>query len=188
MVIASSRISRMALISAILIKSQGIAGRTKMQKIAYLSNISGWNVFTDFEYHYYGPYSETLSSELASLVDNKWVRERQETTEQNNSLYIYSLNLSNITRLNALINRARIQDEPLVEKTLGLIGQLNVLSSDDLEIMATLVFIRRSEGIDNNDELVKRVAKLKDRFDEDRIRSNLNIFKILKPFMNKYRF
>src|SRR3989304_7073181 len=182
MVIASSRITQLALISIIITEGQRIAGRTKMQKIGYLTNITGWNVFTDFKYHYYGPYSETLANNLNSLVENRWVQEDFEITEQkNNQLYIYSANKSSTKRLNALINRARIQDEPLVEKTLGLIGQLNVFSPDNLEIMATLVFIRRSEGIDNNDELVKRVAELKDRFDEDRIRSNLNIFKILKP-------
>lgn len=185
MVIGSSRITQMALISAIMTGSQRIVGRTKIQKIAYLVNICGWNVFTDFEYHYYGPYSETLSSELVSLVENKWVRERQEITEQGNSLYIYSLDRDNTNRLETLIERARRQDELVVEKTLGLIGQLEDLSSDDLEIMATLVFIRRDEGIDNDDKLVQRVVELKDKFSEDRIRSNLKIFKILKPFMDK---
>jgi hypothetical protein len=69
-----------------------------------------------------------------------------------------------------------------------LFGKLNEYLSDDLEIMATLVFIERTNPTTNRDEprrrinLVNSVKGLKTQFSQERIRRNLRIFGLLKNF------
>jgi uncharacterized protein YwgA len=41
-----------------------IVGRTRLQKIAYLLELTGQGDGFDFEYRHYGPYSETLSEAI----------------------------------------------------------------------------------------------------------------------------
>jgi uncharacterized protein YwgA len=41
-----------------------IVGRTKLQKIAYLLQLAGFQAGFDFEYRHYGPYSEDLASAI----------------------------------------------------------------------------------------------------------------------------
>ena len=42
-----------------------LIGRTRLQKIAYLLELSGTGAGFPFEYRHYGPYSEKLATALA---------------------------------------------------------------------------------------------------------------------------
>lgn len=180
----SSQVTQLALISTIIAEARPLGGRTKLQKIGYLVNESGWHVFNDYRYHYYGPYSETLSNQMALLVKNDWIREEEIETGKGTQFYVYNVQKKGQGRLASLISRAESQDPHVVQKTRGLVRHLAGFKSDDLEIMATLVFIRKDEGINNDEKLVSRVCELKERFSRDQIRRNLRVFKILTQFSN----
>jgi len=62
------------------------------------------------------------------------------------------------------------------------VKNLHNFSSDDLEIMATLVFMRRIEAKISDDELVDIVRELKPKFNRDRIAQDMKIFSVLKDF------
>ena len=71
----------MELSDAILVsadKSRGKATRTVLQKLLYLASIKGL-VETDFEPHYYGPYSSEIAGLLEDLSSAGLVEETSET-------------------------------------------------------------------------------------------------------------
>jgi len=172
----ASRIGRMSLITLAL--KAGITGRTKLQKILYLANLSGWNVISDYQYHHYGPYSEMISMIVEDMRNNGWVKETPYGTDKN-VVYKYFLEKEGIKRELALAGK---QDSRLVKRTESLVKELNKFSSDDLEIMSTLVFIREEDKSLSDEQLVKTVAQLKPRFDIQQVKENLKIFKILRNF------
>lgn len=171
---------RLALIAIILQNASPLKGRIKLQKIAYLVNLCGWHCFTDFKFHYYGPYSETLVKEIEGMKDNEWVLEAGFSTNNNRVFYQYSVRKEKLADL--LISR--INDPALVLKTAGLVKQLNEFDPDDLEIMSSLVFLKNTQPTLDEDALVETAQNLKPRFTEEQIRQNTRIFKILKPFLS----
>jgi uncharacterized protein len=60
-------------VAAIIADAGGrIVGRTRLQKVAYLLTVSGWETGFVFTYKYYGPYSEELAAaaRLGKLLDD----------------------------------------------------------------------------------------------------------------------
>src|SRR5262249_49914581 len=62
-----------------LLKLNGgkLVGRTRLQKSVYLLKLSGIDLGFDFDYHYYGPYSEELAvaardAEALDLIEVEW--------------------------------------------------------------------------------------------------------------------
>src|SRR5437879_1961262 len=62
-----------------LVKLNGgrLVGRTRLQKSVYLLRLCGVDLGFDFDYHYYGPYSEELASaardaEALDLIEVEW--------------------------------------------------------------------------------------------------------------------
>src|SRR2546427_5078046 len=84
----NSRLRRLALISLVLQSAGRVIGRTKLQKMLYLANSIGWKAI-DFKYHNYGPYSESLASELDSMRNYGWIEERQIPTSQDRVVHQY---------------------------------------------------------------------------------------------------
>ena len=94
----------------------------------------------------------------------------------------YSYNLTKQGQRVAESLAAKLDSPSLVKKTMSLVKELHGFSSDDLEMMATLVFLRRSEPSLSDSELIDRVVELKPRFERNRIVDNLKAFNILKNF------
>ncbi len=85
---------------------------------------------------------------------------------------------------NSLISRVRDVDERLVTRTIGLTRQLDDFSKEDLEIMSTLAFLRKTKPHLNNDQLVELANQLKPHFDVEEFRRGLRIFNVLRPFVD----
>lgn len=171
---------RSALILSALRSVHPFQGRTKVQKILYLANLCGWNAMSDYRYHKFGPYSDAVATELENFGKNGWVEERPFETRNGELSYAYSLTRQGRKVADSLA--AKIDDPDLIRRTMSLVKDLHNLSSDDLEIMATLVFMRRSEPGISGDELIDIVLELKPKFDRDRIAKGMKIFNILKNF------
>ena len=176
MTLDPERTRRLALIALTLQTAGRIDGRTKLQKITYLTNLY-WKCFPDYRYHNFGPFSDTLVNELEQMRDIGWIREDVIPTYNDRTLYAYSIPHGKQGVNNSLI--ARANDSSLVSRTSSLVKELDKFSSDDLEIMATLVFLRNNDKQLNDSSLVELTHELKPRFDLSRIEKGLRIFKIL---------
>lgn len=78
------------LVEAIVRDAGGqIVGRTRLQKIAYLLDVAGFNDGFRFAYKHYGPYSEGVatSAMVGSLLGNLTEVERQATWGGTYSIY-----------------------------------------------------------------------------------------------------
>ena len=174
-----SRFKRIALIALALQSTGGIVGRTKFQKIMYLANLCGWNA-AEFRYDNFGPYSETLARELEGMRKNGWVEEKVEGTRRDRQLYTYALSRPYRQRAISTIGKLDEMGEgKLIHKTEGLTKVLNKFDSDNLEIMATLVFLSRNDKQLDESDLVNLTHELKPRFSLAQIQKGLRIFKIL---------
>ena len=178
-----SRLKRLALIALALQSTGRIVGRTKVQKLLYLANLCGWNA-ANFSYHNYGPYSETLAEELDNMRKVGWVDEVHLETSKDRILYSYAL--SRKARQRALSLVGKMQDfgaEKLVKKTGGLVRFLNKFESDELEIMATLVFLKRENPSRSTDDVMKLAQELKPQFGWDQISKGRRIFRIMRDYL-----
>jgi len=171
---------RSALILSALRSVERFQGRVKVQKILYLADLCGWNAICDYRYYNYGPYSEAVTTELENFRRNGWVEESPFTTTDGKLAYSYNLTKQGQRVAESLA--AKLDSPSLVKKTMSLVKELHGFSSDDLEMMATLVFLRRSEPSLSDSELIDRVVELKPRFERNRIVDNLKAFNILKNF------
>jgi uncharacterized protein YwgA len=175
-----SPMGRSALILSALRAVDPFQGRTKVQKILYLANLCGWNTIDDYRYYNFGPYSDTVASELENFGKNSWVEERPFETRDSRLSYAYHLTPQGRKVADSLA--AKVDDPSLIKRTMSLVKSLHNFSSDDLEIMATLVFMRRIEAKISDDELVDIVRELKPKFNRDRIAQDMKIFSVLKDF------
>jgi hypothetical protein len=66
------------------------------------------------------------------------------------------------------------------------IAHCSIFTSDDLEIMSSLVFLYENEELEG-EVLIKRTRELKPRFPEEKIRDSAKIFKILGNFAERYK-
>ncbi len=153
--------------------------------MAYLANLVGWSAL-DFKYHNYGPYSETLTLELENMRNNGWVREQEVSTLSDRTLYDYSFERSAGGIKYTFVNKLLDIDagaKKMVDRTRGLVKQLSKFSSNDLEIMATLVFESQKDSSLNDDQLAKKVHELKPKFSLPQIKKGLRIFKIMQDVL-----
>ena len=66
-----------------------ISGRTRIQKMMYLTNLIGWNAVKDYHFYQYGPYSSWLKRALDLYVKRNLIEEKQEQLDdEKNTLQI----------------------------------------------------------------------------------------------------
>jgi uncharacterized protein YwgA len=181
-----SRLRRLALIALTLQTAKNIEGRTKLQKIIYLANLIGWNA-VDFKYHNYGPYSDVLASEIENMRNNGWVIEQEiGTADRIRYDYCFSQHYEKIGY--SLVGKALDMDpklENLARKTKGLVTSLNQFTSDELEIMSTLMFLKLQNPKLNEDEAIKLTHQLKPHFSKEAISKGRRIFRIMHPVLKQ---
>lgn len=109
-----------------------VVGRTRLQKIAYLLELTGQGEGFSFEYRHYGPYSEALSeaAQAACLFD--LMIEEEYVAQWGGRYSIYSLEGQD----NAQKNETRAQ----------FIEAAASFSAIELELAATAAYINVVEG------------------------------------------
>jgi hypothetical protein len=155
-----------------------IKGRTRIQKMLYLVNQTGWNAIKDYHFYQYGPYSNWLKRELDILVQRGLVNEEQEATPDEKTLYKYK-----ITKDGSKYLKTINLPPDLVKRTKGFLDELKNYRTDDLEIMTSLYFLRKSEPeLDTDERLVKFVMLYKPWYKLPEIGKNLRVFKLMEDF------
>lgn len=107
-----------------------VVGRTRLQKMAYLLEVSDLGDGFSFDYHYYGPYSEdlfkaTIAAEVSSLIS-----EDVKETKWGGSYSIYKVK-----------DEIEASDDSLRRKVLEI---ANSASSIALELAATALFFAKN--------------------------------------------
>jgi len=67
-----------------------IVGRTKLQKVAYLLELSGLGTGFQFEYRHYGPYSEDLSGAIRLADAFELVKEEERQADWGGRYSVYT--------------------------------------------------------------------------------------------------
>jgi uncharacterized protein YwgA len=107
-----------------------LVGRTRLQKITYLSQLAGFSSDFEFEYRHYGPYSEELSDAARIATGLKIIKEEERPTEWGGWYSIFST-------------------EPNVKHTerTDFISLAAKIDAIELELAATAAFLYDREGI-----------------------------------------
>jgi hypothetical protein len=75
--------------------------------------------------------------------------------------------------------------EKLVSKTGSLVKHLNQFTSNELEIMATLMYLRMKNPSISEDDAVKLTCQLKPKFSQEEVSKGRRIFKIMNEFLSR---
>lgn len=121
-----------------------IIGRTRLQKIAYLLNLSGYDDSFEFEYKHYGPFSREVAqaakfAELAGVL-----HEDTKPTSWGGTYSIFKL-----------IEGDQISNNVIERGAVSLVEQATNVNSVALELAATAAFLS-SEYSDRSWEETKR--------------------------------
>lgn len=168
------------LIGLILDSTGGVDGRKKLQKITFLTNSIGWNALDDFRFYHYGPYSDSLLSEISELELQGLVSIRKSPHFDWES-YFHSLTDLGRSSLIKLQENVNINRE-LVAKTKGMVKELNEFSSEQLEVMASLLFLKLARPLSNKKTLILRLKLLKSHLSNQTIEKGFKVFKIMKKY------
>ncbi len=180
------RFRRLALLCLMFQVADTIVGRTKIQKMAYLANLCGWNA-VEFRYHNYGPFAEEISSELENLRSIGWLQEQQFSTTDENVLYKYSFSPQYKKVRDSIISKFSdshpVANSQLVFRTKELLEALIEKDSRELEIMATLIYLRNQNPRLTEEELLHLARELKSQYTRRQFKDGMVVFRMMKHFI-----
>lgn len=109
-----------------------IAGRTRLQKSAYLLEAAGAGFGFDFSYHYYGPFSDDLAVSASDADALSLISMRREYTQAGLPYTVYE------------IGGGALREDDGSARRRELLQILNRYDSISLELAATAHFLSRN--------------------------------------------
>lgn len=124
------------MIAARIVQDAGgeLVGRTRLQKVAFLMQLAGFDDSFSFEYRHYGPYSEELSQAMDIAVLLGPVQEVERLADWGGRYSIYSLQ-----------DKAKNADDNADRAY--FIQQAKRIDAVELELAATAAYLFEVEGI-----------------------------------------
>ncbi len=138
--------------SVVVLSGGAVVGKTRLQKIFYLLDACGMNSGCQYQYYYYGPFSV----DLADAVDDA-VRLGLLTESQSLGFHSVPYSTYRATDDEALTSLGTFSRDQVEEK----LAILKDYSALDLEIAATIVYLRENGFGDSAIEETKRRKPLK---------------------------
>jgi uncharacterized protein YwgA len=120
-----------------------VVGRTRLQKMAYLLEITGLGSGFSFEYRHYGPFSDELANAVVDAQLWDLITEEEHTANWGGSYSIYTAETS----------APKADVKPARKQILELGIKTNPIS---LELAATAAFLANEGNSDPWDETVRR--------------------------------
>ncbi len=111
-----------------------LVGRTRLQKVAFLTQLAGFDSSFNFEYRHYGPYSEDLSMAMDIAVILGPVQEEERVADWGGRYSIYTL-AAQLTVDDQDIDRA------------NFVQQAKKIDAVELELAATAAYLFEVEGV-----------------------------------------
>lgn len=140
-------------------QAKEVVGRKRLQKMIYILKKNGIDFSEQCSFHFYGPYSEELSTRIEELSNLGFIRENKEK-EKGYHQYRYQLTDEGISFLD--------QTKPKLPNISALIDEMNANSSRFLELVSTMLYF---DNLPKN-EVEEKVltVKSKQNFTEDEFR------------------
>ncbi|TAU18226.1 hypothetical protein ELI47_31090 (plasmid) [Rhizobium ruizarguesonis] len=111
-----------------------LVGRTRLQKVAFLMQLAGFDKSFSFEYRHYGPYSEDLSQAMDIAVLLGPVNEVERVADWGGRYSIYSLT-------------GQVPDVDHDAERSYFVQQAKKIDAVELELAATAAYLFEVEGI-----------------------------------------
>lgn len=131
-----------------------VVGRTRLQKIAYLLELTGQGAGFDFEYRHYGPYSETLSNAIHTASVFDLIEEENHVAQWGGHYSIYKLGQD----IPGTADPSRVKFATTAAS----------ISPIELELAATAAYLKVVEGYSDPWEETKR--RKPEKADDERLR------------------
>ncbi|GEL77302.1 YwgA family protein [Tenuibacillus multivorans] len=112
-------------------QAQEVVGRKRLQKMVYILKKTGFNFSERYSFHFYGPYSEELSTRIEELCNLGFLVEEK---EQEKGYYQYRYTLTD--NGTSFLTDSNV-DTPNMT---ALINKMNEQSSKFLELVSTMLF------------------------------------------------
>lgn len=127
--------------AAAIVKDAGgeLIGRTRLQKITYLSQLAGFPSDFPFEYRHYGPYSEELAEAMEIATGVRIAVEEERPTNWGGWYSVYSAADDD-------------DDLPTVQNRTEFLTAAAGINAIELELAATAAFLYTEEGIGQDDD------------------------------------
>lgn len=119
-----------------------VVGRTKLQKVAYLLELTGLGAGFSFEYRHYGPYSEDLADAVRMAVAFNLISEEERMADWGGMYSIYAYSGSSKSQ--------RDQRAAFAQKAASF-------GAIELELAATAAYLKKVEGSHDPWEDTKRL-------------------------------
>ena len=110
-----------------------LVGRTRLQKVTYLTQLAGFPVEFEFEYRHYGPFSEDLASAMEIASGLGLVQEEERRADWGGRYSIYRAT-----------DRAA---PPANDSRSRFVSAAAQIGAVELELAATAAFLYAEEGI-----------------------------------------
>lgn len=142
-----------------------IVGRTRLQKIAFLLELSGVGDGFRFSYHHFGPFSEELSSaaETAEIFD--MVHEESKKASWGGTYSVYTTNESDMAD-----DKISVTDSPV---RTSIINMTNHAGAIALELAATAAYLAATHV---DDPWVEVVERKQEKATPDKIREAKELY------------
>ncbi|MGP4072363.1 YwgA family protein [Piscibacillus sp. B03] len=108
-----------------------VVGRKRLQKMVYILKKSGFDFSERYSFHFYGPYSEELTTRIEELCNLGFLVEEK---EKEKGYYQYRYTLTN--QGTSFLDDSMIQAPNMSD----LIEKMNAKSSKFLELVSTMLF------------------------------------------------
>ena len=144
---------------------EGYLGRTAMQKLAYFAKVLGVPIPCSFGIYTYGPYSDTVTFSVESLLADEVLIDQSKNPKYSN----YRVGNNSEELLNAYADQLE-PHKGAIDRIVEVLGRFD---HRDLELIATLHFVARRQrqrtGELNNAAIIAEFKSIKkDKFtDED---------------------
>lgn len=148
-----------------------LVGRTRLQKVAYLSHLAGFSEDFEFKYRYYGPYSEGLASAMEIACAFGLVKEDKYVAEWGGQYSVYQSTVSG--------------GVPDNEARAGFITAAAAVDPVLLELAATAAYLYVQEGIGDwadGDPWEETKRRKPDKATEERLLRAKEEYKVLLGF------
>ena len=146
--------------------SSGNLGRTAMQKLAYFSKVLGVPIPCSFGIYTYGPYSDTITFSMESLLADEVMQDRSTNSGYSN----YRTGKNSAELLDAYSHDI----EPYLETIDSVVKFLGGFGANNLELIATLHFVARRQKVrtgklDKTAVIAEFKSIKKDKFSDEEI-------------------
>jgi hypothetical protein len=134
-----------------------LVGRTRLQKIAYLSQLAGLANDFEFEYRHYGPFSEELADAIRVATGLRLVDEDERRTEWGGWYSVY---------------RSALHDQPINPDRSRFVSVAAQVGAIELELAATAAYLHVVEGFGkdgNGDPWIETARRKPEKAGEGRI-------------------